>query len=93
MAPVQQNAFRLRGSRAEILWGYRTAATISSWSISRKKDVWTLTAKAEHVDEYQARQRPLMFTAPRPGGFWSWPIESLHVGPSQLVAELGQPEH
>lgn len=83
----------MRGGSASILWGCRTAVALRSWAIKKNpKGQWSLTATVERVDAFQARQRPLLFTAPRKGGFWMWPIVSLTVGPSQLVAELGPPE-
>lgn len=82
----------LRGSTASLLWGYRTAAVLTSWRIYKEKGQWMLSATLERADAFQCRQRPLMFTAPRSGGFWSWGIESVQVGTSQLVAKLGPPE-
>ena len=84
----------LTGGAAQLLWGYRTAAHVGAWRI-KKSDVdgrWTLTATLTRIDAFQLRQTPLLFTAPRPGGFWCWPVTSLQVGTSQLVATLGPPE-
>ena len=82
----------LHGGRASLLWGYRTAIVLRSWSITKHDGTWTLVAALERVDPFQARQRPLLFTAPRAGGFWCWPIESLQLGTQQLTATLGPPE-
>jgi hypothetical protein len=54
--------------------------------------VWTLTATIARVDAFMARQRPLLFSAPRAGGFWIWPIEEITIGTTTLTARLGPPE-
>lgn len=84
----------LRGGAGTVLWGYREAVSLRAWRIAQNKKtkVWTLTGTPTRVDAFQARQRPLWFSAPRPNGFWMWGIESLEVGPTQIVARLGPPE-
>lgn len=72
--------------------GYRDAVVLKTWAIAKSEGHWTLTAAIARVDPYLSRQRPLLFTAPRPGGFWAWPLVDLQLGPSQLVAKLGPPE-
>lgn len=86
---------RLRGGAGTILWGYREAVRLRSWAIQQdpKTKAWTLTGAAERVDAFQARQRPLWFSAPRPQGFWMWGIERLEVAGGRIVAHLGPPEH
>jgi hypothetical protein len=83
---------RLHGGAASLLWGYRTAVVLRKWTIKKHEGKWTLIAAIERVDPFQSRQRPLVFTAPRAGGFWCWPIESLQLGTNQLSATLGPPE-
>ncbi len=83
----------LRGTAGALLWGHRTAAQVQAWAIKKRKHGWVLTATVGHADAFQCRQRPLLFSAPRGGGFWVWPL----VAPPQiaggtLVAELGPPE-
>lgn len=84
----------LRGRAGAILWGYRTVASVQSWTISKnKKGEWRLTAAVERADAYQLLQAPLFFSAPRNQGFWCWPIVSaVDLGDRQLMATLGQPE-
>jgi hypothetical protein len=92
-------SLRLRGQGAAVLWGgYRQAATVSAWTVVRSRDpkgtTWTLTATVSRVFPFELRQTPLLFSAPRKGGFWVWPI----VGPPRvdratLSATLGPPEH
>ena len=87
----------IRGREGSLVWGYRTAASLRSWSIKRERDTrkgpWTLTATLERVDPFPIRQRPLLFTAPRlGGGRWCWPVLDLQVGARGLLARLGHPE-
>lgn len=90
----------MRGQQASIAWGYRQAATLGTWTVRKDVDektqraVWTLTARlGTQVDRFQLRQRPLLFSAPRKGGFWVWPVRTLHVGETTLLADLGPPEY
>jgi hypothetical protein len=83
---------------AAILWGYRPAAQLKSWSIVRtkKKGEWAFAATSDAVEAFLIRQEPLYFAAPRKtGGFWMWPVKSKVqcVGTNQLRATLGQPEY
>lgn len=87
----------LRGGTASLLWGYRTAATLTNWRIQKKatkvqKDsAWTLTATVQQCDAFQARQRPLLFTAPRDKGRWCWEVREISIGERSLTATLGPP--
>ena len=87
---------RIRGTAGSLLWGYRTAATLSTWRIYRREDgQWRLSATLARVDSFQCRQSPLLFTAPRVGahdGMWCWGIESLEIDGVKLRARLGPPE-
>jgi hypothetical protein len=89
-------AVTLRGATGAIVWGYRPAAVLRSWAIARTEagGAWTLTARVETSDAYQLRQVPLVFTAPRKGGLWCWPVlpTSLSITPPHLRATLGPPE-
>jgi len=86
----------LRGARASIVWGYRTAAALSSWSISKEATGWVLRATCEGaIDRFMLRQTQptLIFTAPRHYGQSCWPIVgAVQVGDTTLVATLGPPE-
>lgn len=83
----------LRGESGALLWGYRSAASLSKWRVSRPENAttWTLTATVDTVDPFQARQRPLLFTAPRDKGRWCWEVQEIHISEQQLTATLGQP--
>lgn len=91
----------LRGRGATLVWGYRTAAELPTWAISRESaqvggdGVWKLTATIARVDKFQIRQRPLLFTAPRPGGIglFCFPVTSIEVGATAVLATLGAPEY
>jgi hypothetical protein len=89
----------MRGPNGSINWGYRSAATVTGWKVTKVKDektgkvAWTLRATlGPKVDRFQLRQRPLLFTAPRKGGFWCWPLKELTVGETTVTANLGPPE-
>lgn len=83
----------LHGSVGALVLGYRDAVTLTTWTIARTAEgTWTLTALVKRVDPYLSRQRPLLFTAPRPGGFWAWPLVDLQLGERGLMATLGPPE-
>ena len=89
------DSLTVHGGAGSILWGYRIAVELKSWKITRVKDDggrWILSGTVTRVDKYQARQAPLLFTAPRPGGFWAWPVKTLALGDTNLRASLGPPE-
>ena len=86
--------FTVTGGAGAILWGYRVAVELQSWRIARSQadPVWTLTATIARVDKFTARQAPLLFTAPRAGGYWAWPVHQISIGETNLWAQLGSPE-
>lgn len=83
----------LRGGEATIVWVYHTAAVCKSWTITQHGRVWNLSATVTRADPFKLRQAPLVFTAPRKGGRWCWPVVSCgFVDPTHLTATLGPPE-
>lgn len=85
----------VHGRGGALVWGYQTAVEIARWRIVRAvetKGAWTLQARVSRVDGFIARQRPLVFTAPRVGGVWAFPIRDLQLGTEQLRATVGPPE-
>lgn len=91
------HSLTLRGRGGSVLWGYRVAAAIRTWTVRRApKDeggAWTLSATFERVYPFELRQHGLLFSAPRVGGFFVWPVlEPPHVDATRLVAKLGPPE-
>ena len=83
------------GVAGAVLWGHRTAIVVARWRIVRTKDTggdWILSAAITRIDKFQSRQAPLLFTAPRPGGFWMWPVDAIEIGDTSLLAYLGPPE-
>lgn len=85
------NSITFRGVAGSLLWGYRTAATLTAWRIAMEKNAWKLTATVDRCDAFQARQRPLLFTAPRDKGRWCWEVQEIHISDKQLTATLGPP--
>lgn len=92
----------LRGRAGSLVWGYRSAATVSTWSVERRRPEddgpweWTLRGRVDgKVDAFALRQRPLLFSAPRRGGFFTWPVKTLHVieTPPSVIATLSPPEY
>jgi len=89
------DSLTVTGGAGAILRGSRAAVELRSWRIARSRadPVWTLTATiARVVDPFQARQTPLLFTAPRAGGYWAWPVQEISIGATSLWARLGSPE-
>ena len=89
------DSLTIHGGAGSVLWGYRVAVELKRWTITRVKDDggrWILSGTFTRVDKFQARQAPLLFTAPRPGGFWAWPVKTLALGDTNLRASLGPPE-
>jgi hypothetical protein len=90
------HALTIHGGAGAVLWGSRVAVELTAWRIVRTPAAeggqWILTATIGRVDHFQARQTPLLFTAPRAGGFWAWPIAALDLGETNLRASLGPPE-
>jgi hypothetical protein len=85
----------VHGGAGAVMHGYYEAVVVTSWRITRVKDEggrWILRATIARIDKAQARRAPLLFTAPRPGGFWAWPVKTLALGETSLRAELGPPE-
>lgn len=85
---------RVRGARAAILWGHRTAVEVGAWTIAKQEDGhWWLSARPVRADPFASRQRSLLFAAPRLGGFWMFPVLQLHLSETGVRAQLGAPEH
>jgi hypothetical protein len=82
----------LRGASASIVWGYHTAAHLRGWMVTKADGRWALTAGVDRADPFQLQQRPLLFTAPRQGGRWCWPVQTVTLGAERLSATLGPPE-
>ena len=89
------NSLTIHGGAGSILFGHVVAAELTSWRITRTKadgGVWILSATITRIDRFQARRAPLLFTAPRAGGFMAWPIEAIDIGETSIRAHLGPPE-
>ena len=83
----------LRGKEATIVWCYHTAAVMRDWTVYRTPEGdWSLQAVVSRADPFQLRQQPLIFRAPRVGGFFAWPVKGCSLGArAALVATLGPP--
>jgi len=89
------DALRIHGTAASIVWGYHTAARLSTWSIARVQGQWTLRATIATAEPFMLRRSSLLFTAPHEGarkGQWAWGIVSIQLGGRSLIARLGPPE-
>jgi hypothetical protein len=87
------NHIHVRGTGAEVRWGYHRAATLGSWTMQSGPTGATVTAQVASVDAFKVSQRPLTFTVPRPKGLtWSWPILTLQISGSECTASLGPQE-
>lgn len=85
----------LRGATASIVWGYRTAAQLGAWTITRDKTNWILRATVQGVDRFMVKQtKPTRyFVAPRHYGHCAWPVAGdVRVETNTLVATLREPE-
>jgi hypothetical protein len=85
----------ITGGAGSVLWGHRVAVEVTRWRIRRVKadgGDWILSATIARIDKPYTRKAPLLFTAPRPGGFWYWPIDALEIGETSLLGYLGPPE-
>lgn len=89
----------LHGAKASVLWGYYDAVVLRKWTIKKEQtkqqgEQWILRGVIERMDPFKARQKPLLFTAPRPKlPPWAWGIERLRiVSQTQIEAVLGPPE-
>jgi len=89
------DSLTVTGTAGALLLGSRPAVELRAWRIARSQadPVWTLTATiARVVDPFKARQTPLLFTAPRAGGYWAWPVREISIGQTNVWARLGSPE-
>jgi hypothetical protein len=83
----------LTGRMGSISWAYHPAAVLVAWRVHKSlANDWTLTASIDRADRFKLGQRPLYFTAPRRGGFFTWPVQTVTVGRETLTATLGPPE-
>ncbi len=89
------NEVTLHGARAELVWGYRPVAVLTSWRIVKAPGAWKLAATFAAADAWQCRQAAkyaeLLFTAPRDRGRWCWALKDVAVGTTELRATLGPP--
>lgn len=90
---LRGHRLRWTGNRGAIVWGHRTAVELGRWALARQEGHWWLSARPARADPFASRQRALLFLAPRAGGFMTFPVLELHLGPDRLHARLAPPEH
>jgi hypothetical protein len=81
----------LTGKEGSVVWGYRTAVRLTSWTATKTDKGWTLRGAFIDLDAFQVKQSPLTFAAVRPQGYLTWPVLSLRVEHHVVIAKLGQP--
>ena len=81
------------GGEATIAWAWHTAAVCRTWRIHKSQTSgWSLVATVTRADAFKLAQRPLLFTVPRKGGHWVWPVKAVTVQGTQMTAALGPME-
>lgn len=100
-------AITVRGVNGQVLFVYKSVATLRTWAVTRTGNEWHLQAVVGQVDNYllglaektrpdAAGCPPLSFAAPRKQGhkgWWTWPIlpQTVHIASGCLRARLGPP--
>ena len=81
------------GAEARIVWGYRLAASLRDWTITKAEDgTLALSASVTFQHAVWISQRPLVFEASHAKGVWTWPIDSLQIVGGTLTATLNPQE-
>lgn len=79
------NSIALRGTAADLRYGYRRAASLGPWTI----DSGHLSAQVLAQDAFSVSQRPLSFVVHRPNGVtWTWSLDDVTVTGSTLTATV-----
>jgi hypothetical protein len=84
------NKLTITGQAGELRWGYRSAASLASWSIaSDGNGGQSLTAQIVSKDAFAVTQAPLTFRVPRQSGTaWEWSVKTLQISGTTLTASL-----
>lgn len=81
------------GGEAVVTWSYHTAAVCRTWTIHKtEQGRWSLEATVLRADPLYLRFRPLIFSVPRNGGRWCWPMRAVSLMGTTLTAALGPME-
>jgi len=88
-----QGPVTLTGQEGTVVHVYQAAAVCTSWTVYRNEQgAWSLRAVVKRADPFRLRQSPLLFRAPRVGGYFVWPVLQATIGADrQLTAALGPP--
>lgn len=82
-------ALTMTGHDGTIVWGYHTAASCVSWSLSATGTTGTLIATVSKADSFKLTQQDLKFRVRRQTGTsWEWPIESLQIADRTITATV-----
>jgi hypothetical protein len=83
----------MTGVNGLVRWGYHTAASLPTWTLSAKDAGFALTGSVREADTFRLSQSALTFRVPRQNGsVWVWPILELHIADGALIATLGPQE-
>jgi len=83
-------AVEIDGVTASLRWGYTSAATLGTWTLTKRDDGrWSLKAVVVLADTFRVSQRPLVFEAPHANGVWRWPVVELQMLDGSLTATVG----
>jgi hypothetical protein len=87
------HSIAISGEKGAVLWGYREAASLRAWTLSRTEaGALALSGTMTSQDRQRIAQRPLVFLIRRPDGIWRWPILELQTSGDALTAYLGPRE-
>lgn len=83
----------ITGKEAEIRWGYRKAARLSSYILTADGASGTVTGTVAEADSFTLTQPALTFRIVRQNGpAWSYPVQSLQVADGTLTARVSLQE-
>lgn len=83
----------MHGGEATITWAWHTAAVCKSWRVHKSpQGKWSMVATVVRADPFKLQQQPLLFSAPRKGGRWCWPVRAVTLEQTQITAALGPME-
>jgi hypothetical protein len=77
------------GAEASVRWGYRPAATLRAWTMTKTEDGLTVSGTVEALDAFAVSQRPL--TLVLPSGV-TWSMLTLQMAGASCSATLGPAE-
>jgi hypothetical protein len=76
---------RIRGVVGRIDWGYFPAAALNGYTVTWRRDTYTLVGNLVSRNSYNLAQRPLHFIAPHKGGEWRWELRDFRIADERPV--------